>query len=381
MRWEKTISDLRPDMANRRALVIILIIPLFFTILFGLIYGQKTIGNLEIGVVNHSPSQFTRSLVNNFDKTDGFKVSEHFAYEEEAFLSLEKGEIQGFILIPHGFTQDIKSNKQADLLIVADGSNMSVSSALLTKGSEVAGTVSAGIAIKKYEAEGMLAQEAMERSVPISFKNRNWFNPANNYSNFLLIGYVAAIVQQVIIYFATITLTEERKWLSLADKIGSKQELHQLLLNKIGFYSGVGMLSWLSSSILVFHLFKTPMTGSWISYVLLSFVFFFAISSLGVFISTMSRRSLDATQYGLIVALPSFLICGYTWPFIAMSWPLEAIGHLFPITYFVTNVRDIALMGSGIGNFYGDMLVLLALGIACFGLSYKRLKIEFLDNF
>lgn len=381
MTLEKIKTNIGADLKNKRLLIIILLVPLSFTILFGLIYSQKTIGNLDLAVVNHSESQLSRNLIASFDKTDTFKVSKYFAFEEEAFVSLEKGEIQGFIVIPQGFTEDVKSGKQATLLLAADGSNMSISNTVLTKGSEIAGTISAGIAVKKYEAAGTISQEALEKSVPISFKNRNWFNPANNYSNFLLIGYVAAIVQQVVIYFAAITITEERKWLSLGDKIKSREGLWHFLVSKLGFFTGMGMLSWLTSSLVVFYIFKTPMRGAWASYLLLSLVFFFAISSVGLLISTMSRRSLDATQYGLIVALPSFLICGYTWPFIAMSWPLKAIGHLFPISYFVTNIRDIALMAAGLGNFYGHMLVLLLLGLTCFLLSYKRLKIEYLDNF
>ncbi|NCD10702.1 MAG: ABC transporter permease, partial [Negativicutes bacterium] len=144
------------------------------------------------------------------------------------------------------------------------------------------------------------------------------------------------------------------------------------ILGKMIPYVALGMLSWLASLVIVFGFFRTPMRGSWGIMILLSLVFLFFIASISLFISTMARRSIDATQYAMVVALPSFLLCGYTWPMVAMTGIYKIIGHLFPITYFAVNVRNIALMDAGIQQIAPDMAVMIVLSIIFIQLSNLR---------
>ncbi len=90
----------------------------------------------------------------------------------------------------------------------------------------------------------------------------------------------------------------------------------------------------------------------------------------------MARRSIDATQYAMVVALPSFLLCGYTWPMVAMTGIYKIIGHLFPITYFAVNVRNIALMDAGIQKMFPDLAVMIVFTIIFVQLSKLRWLLE-----
>ena len=363
--WKIVQREFKYILRNKRILVIMCLVPLILTLIFGAVYNEKTIKNMKLGVINYSESQASRELISNFEKTETFSEVRYLADEEEIQDLLKKGEIQGAMIIPEDFTEKVKKGEEAVVMIGADGSNMSISNTILTKASEITSNTKIGGSFDGTPDTG-------DAAAPITYSIRNWFNPGVNYSDFLLLGYVAAIIQQVLMYFAAISITEEERWGTMRELKDMNVPVIGIILGKMIPYVALGMLSWLASLVIVFGFFRTPMRGSWGIMILLSLVFLFFIASISLFISTMARRSIDATQYAMVVALPSFLLCGYTWPMVAMTGIYKIIGHLFPITYFAVNVRNIALMDAGIQQIAPDMAVMIVLSIIFIQLSNLR---------
>lgn len=367
--WKIIQREFKYILRNKRILVIICLVPLILTLIFGAVYNEKTIKNMKLGVINYSESQASRELINNFEKTETFSEVKYLADEKEIQELLLKGEIHGVLIIPEDFTEKVKKGEEAVVMIGADGSNMSISNTILTKASEITSNSNIGGSFNGASNTG-------DGAASITYSIRNWFNPGVNYSDFLLLGYVAAIIQQVLMYFAAITITEERRRETIDELKTLEISSGALILGKMIPYVTLGMLSWLTSLAIVFGFFRTPMRGSWAAMILLSVIFLFFIASISLFISTMARRSIDATQYAMVVALPSFLLCGYTWPMVAMTGIYKIIGHLFPITYFAVNVRNIALMDAGIQKMFPDLAVMIVFTIIFVQLSKLRWQLE-----
>lgn len=375
--WKVTSREFDYIFSKRRILVILCLIPILFTLLFGSIYSEKTIKNLKLGVINYSDSQVSRSLINSLGKSEHFLIKDSLKSEAQIEEQILRGQIDGVVIIPEDFTEKIKKGQETAVMVGANGSNMSVSSTILTKAAEVIGSFSTGVSIKRYESQGFSEGQAFGKALPVNFSIRNWYNPGVNYSDFLLPGYVAAILQQVLMYFAAISITEERKNSTINDLAEMKVSGTRVILGKMIPYILLGLTSWVISLIIMFTVFETPMRGSWLTMLVLSTVFLTFISSLALFISMLARRSLDATQYAMVIALPSFLLSGYTWPLGAMTGLFKAIAHVFPITYFVVNVRNIILMGTGLQQMLPHILLMLGLSLVFIFLSKKRWDLEF----
>lgn len=99
------------------------------------------------------------------------------------------------------FTRKMQLGQQAEVLLGSSAVNMGYGSTINLKGSEVLGTVSTQIAVKSLVAKGETVDDALATMNPVSFYTRQWYNPTNNFSYFLVYGFVAATVQQVLILF------------------------------------------------------------------------------------------------------------------------------------------------------------------------------------
>lgn len=354
--------EMKQLLGRKRSIIIFFVIPLFFTILYGNIYLQKSIKHINLGVINHSPSQLSRTLVQGFEKSEAFTVSRYLEDEEEIAPLMAVGEIDAVLIIPKDFTRDIKKGKSATVFVGANGTNMTISNTAMTEATKIIGTVSAGITVAKYQAQGLNETLAYQNVEPISFRIRPWYNPTNNYSNFLLLGYVMAIVQQVTFYFTAISISEERKREErLEELLRCSDSAFSIILGKFLVYFFCGVFSWVTAFLLAINAFHIPMRGSYGLLMLISLAFFSCICALGMFISVASKNSLNATQYSMLMALPAFLFSGFTWPIEVMPKALQILAYIFPLTYFANNVRDIALLGVSFQIIQKDLLTL------CFG--------------
>ncbi|MFZ7101898.1 MAG: ABC transporter permease [Peptococcaceae bacterium] len=364
--------------SQKRIWVILFFIPISYTLLFGCMYSNKTIRHLKLAVVNESPGQLSRSVIQGFAKSDKFTLSKELDSAGEAVDLMQKDEIDVVLVIPEGFTESIKKGSNTTIFIGANGTNMTMSNTAMTGAAEIIGAISAGIAVKKFEARGQREEQALDHALPISFLLRPWYNPAGNYSNFLLLGYLTAVIQQVILYFAAISISEERRKGTLQELVAKGKYPASIILGKFLPYVVLGLVGWMANFQIAVKIFDYPMEGSYGDLIILSAAFIACICAIGIFLSIIARNSLDATQYAMLVALPSFLISGYTWPIAAMTGFYKILAQIFPLTYFAENVRKIALMGAGFNIIRDDIHILVTVAGVFLILSGIAFKFKYL---
>lgn len=377
-------QELNSLLRNKRLWVILFLIPLLFTLLFGFLYQEKTIKDIKVGVINESPSQLSRNVIEGFRKSEKFQITTFLADSQQGVEMMKKGEIDVVLIIPEDFTANVKKGKSSTVFVGANGSNMTISNTAMTAAADIIGTISAGVSIKKFTAGGMLGELAKTSALPINLALRPWYNPTGNYSNFLLLGYLTAVIQQVTLYFSAIAITEDRKNGKLKELVEKYPNSFAIILGKLLPYVLLSLISWLITIALAVGIFATPFRGSIANLLILSTAFFLCINGVGIFISIVAKNSVDAIQYSMLVALPSFLICGFTWPIETMLGFYKVLAHIFPLTYFAENVRSLALMGVNFNVIKGDVAILLAvfcgfilLSMLAFRHKYvKKLQLE-----
>lgn len=194
-----------------RSLVLMVLVPIFVTCICGSGYGKGYFSDLKMGVVDYSYTKQTREVVEAFRQSPYFDVVGYYNDEDEIAEAMRDGEIVGCLIFPADFTRKMQLGQQAEVLLGSSAVNMGYGSTINLKGSEVLGTVSTQIAVKSLVAKGETVDDALATMNPVSFYTRQWYNPTNNFSYFLVYGFVAATVQQVLIYFAAISLVREKE--------------------------------------------------------------------------------------------------------------------------------------------------------------------------
>jgi ABC-2 type transport system permease protein len=350
--------ELRLIFSKKGTVFMLLILPFFLIGYYGYLYNSNIVDNIHIGIINQSPSQESRYLVNSFARSEQFITEEYFADQEEAMEALEKGDIQGIVIIPPDFTQMLKQGKTADVVVIANGSNLVLSNNIMTGSAEIVQGYSKILAAERFEKKGYSSETAQSTVQPISFSYRPWYNPVNSYPNFLIPGLITVLVQQICFLYTAVCITEERRKGTLQEILVEKIQPLAIITGKMLAYFCCIFLSCAGCFVIARFLLHTPMRGSFLDLFVLSAVFLFCVSAMGVFLSIICKNSLEATQYSMLIALPSFLLSGYTWPPQAMPEFCVYLSKILPMTYYAIPVRDIMLMGLSLAHFEKEIIIL-----------------------
>ena len=366
---ELFLREWRYLLRRPRSLVLLLLLPLFVTVLCGESYNKGYFSDLKMGVVDYSYSKQTREVVEAFRESPYFDVVGYYENEEEISKAMQQGEIVGCMIFPADFTRKLQLGQQAEVLLGSNAVNMGYGSAINLKGSEVLGTVSTQMAVKSLVATGETVDEALAAMNPVSFYTRQWYNPTNNFSYFLTFGFVAATVQQVLVYFAAISLAREKESGHLAEvRTICPSPLAQVLA-KTAVYLLLSLAAWGVCTLVIRQIYGIPLRGSltvWLGY---SALFLLSVIAMGQLFSALMPNPVMATSASLVFTSPSLVLSGYTWPTIAFTGFYRKLAQVFPLTHFVIGYRSVALKGVGFAALGGEMLALAGISIACLAVS------------
>lgn len=359
---------------NRRDLFVMVAIPLLYLTLFGFLYLYNTVNHISTVVWDQDNSSLSRMVIDNFRSSDRFEIIGEVETNQELQDIIDSGKAKVGVVIPPGFMKDVKKQHSSQVLVCVDGTNLVISNTVFSSALEIVQTVSGGLGVRIMEGAGTLPGRALKTAVPVSFRMRIWYNPTNSYSVFLLLGLLGTTIQQVILLFTSVAVVRDK--VTGIVPSGRFREMAGYVLGKFLPYM---LINFISLNVVLSVLtagFGVPFRGSLTSLLVLETVFITGIISLGIFISIVSRNELEATQVSMLIAVPSFLMSGYTWPLEAMPGPVSAISRCLPLTYFVSALRNLALKGSGLNFLLPDILFLTGLGMILFPAAVYALKIN-----
>lgn len=344
--------------AGRFPLALILVgVPLLFTILFGVVYQENVIDHVPLVVCDGDQSSMSRQLIQMYADSDRFDVIAVTDTEERARQSLSSDQARAALVIPHDFSKDIKVGNAANLLLMVSSSNNMFANAALAASSEIARTYTVGIAQKMMQGVGFLPDEAMSAAYPVRLGVRILGNPTNGYSSFMLSGLMLNGLQIGIMLTITPLLVRERRrysntdaaWLSLA----VRPIPHWLF----------AMAGYLISLIAVVCIFAVPMQGRWWEAVLLGGTFCFFVCGVLLLFSSLAKNDVFAIQMPMLYIMPGLLYSGLSWPEFDMNQYAEVFGALLPMTYSADVLRDILLMGDAPQLCRSNLVMMLSGGL------------------
>jgi ABC-2 type transport system permease protein len=362
---------------NRRLLFVILFVPIFYTFLFGYLYSEHTVKGIKTAVIDYNKTQLSRSVIDAFNKTDRFRLVTTLQHEDQLPPLIEKGTVDAAIVIPKDFDKSILRGEEAPVLIVVNGSNMIISNSVTTNALQIIQSLSSGIAARKAQAGGLSFDQALNQINPVSFRIRTWYNPTYNYTNFLLLGLIATAIQQITLLYVSVAVAREKETGTLKELQVFPGSSLSKVIGKTAPYLLINALTLLFSLAIARFIFAIPFRGELLAVLVLCIVFLISIVSLGIFLSLICRNELEATQIAMLIAVPSFLFSGYTWPLQAMPLPCQWLAKILPLTYFAPAIRKIAIMGMDIKGIAHELGVLALMGAILFPLAVAVYKVKY----
>lgn len=344
-------------LTNKMNLFILFVLPILCVILLGVELSKGVISDIPIAVINYDDSNFSRQLVETFDKNETFNVTCYPDNEDELEKLIKNSKARVGLIIPQNFYNDIAALKSPTVLMIYDGSHMSITSTAKAKATEILLTYKAGATIQQLTARlGISYKEAYNITQAFQFNNRILYNPSKSFRDFLSPILLAGYIQAALALVATVSINQNILKVAGIRRFG-------YATGKVLFYTLCGSLSYIICIILQVSLFHVPFRGSLLSVLVLSMGLCFSVSAFCILISTVFKNKIIALTAGAVVFIPNSITAGTTWPLISMPSGYQSFAKFVPFTHYADNIRDVYLKGISVQQLTNDVLYLFIFGV------------------
>jgi len=345
---EHTIRELEIVVKNPSMIMILLVVPLFYSAFFGSVFLYKGQWKIPIVVVDNDQTSLSRQIIRYMDAHPKFSVEMVTKQENEARDELEKLNNFAVILVPDDFSKNVKSGREVSILANVNAGRFLLAGDVVMALQETVGTVNAGIRIKTLQAGGMSGKQAKEYALPVNVDDRPLYNTKSTYGEFFIPLLLMVVIQQVMMMAIAISVSNEKQEKIISEwKRNSNNSVINGLLGKTTLY----FLSFVIYSIvtfsLSFHFYDLPVHGNLIALGIVNMLHLAGMAAMAFFISSFIRYRFLAIQIFIFMTYPLFMASGGSWPLDQMPVWFATFMRLFPSTPGLVGYQHLTLMGAG----------------------------------
>ncbi|HOV79183.1 MAG TPA: ABC transporter permease [Bacillota bacterium] len=341
--------------------------PLLGLLLFYATYSARVLKDIPTAIADLDRSGASLELARDIRNTENLKVVACPDSFDELNELIKNGKAVVGIVIPENYGKDVSLHRQTRVEVIVDGSNMIYATNAASAALSVTRTLGARTGINTLVARGIQPLQAKEAYQSVDFREEAWFNPALNYACFIVLALALNIWQQCCTLAACMTIVGETG-------AGSWYQIKSLGLSKFKLFfskSAAQVITFMVISLPVFFLafviFKIPLRCGFPVFFLFNLAFVIALHSVGTLASGIARNAVNSTRFGMLVALPSFILSGYTWPLEAMPHYLQVIVKILPQTWYFQGINFLTFKNPDWAFMTRFFLAFFAIAAACYG--------------
>lgn len=350
-----------------RSLVGALFNPLLMIFLFGYALSLD-VDRIPTVVLDLDGTPVSRDFIHRLTDSRYFTLVRNLERDREVDSSLAIGEALMALVIPNGFTSNVKQGIQAPLQVVFDGSDSNTATIALGYFKAVAADFDIALQERRIRRAGLRMV-----NMPLEARVRVWFNPELKSKNFIIPGLTGVIMMAICSVMTALSVSKEKETGTLEQLISTPITSLELLVGKLVPYLAVGLVDLtlvVGAAVLIFGV---PFRGSYIYLFITSLIFLIGSLSWGLFVSVVAKSQLQASQISMISAfLPSFLLSGFIYPIENMPVVLQALTFIVPARYFVEILKGLFLQDVGLDVLWPQVLALVLYAVLILNLARKR---------
>jgi ABC-2 type transport system permease protein len=360
------IKEFRQIRRDRRTLMILLFIPVFFLLLYGYALNFD-IKHVKLAVEDRDLSPESRRLVSAFVNSGYFDQVASVTTEREIVDMMDRDRIRAALIIPRGLGRDVRIGVPTSVEVIINGENANTATTVLGYASTVITTESA-----RYQ------MAAPGTPAPfVQLEPRVWYNPDLRSSLFLVPGLLAYIGMITAVVSTALAVVREKER-------GTMEQVRMAPIGTLPFivgkslpYFAVSMTAAVGVVLASMALFDLPVRGPWWLLLLAMGLYLFGALAMGLFISTIAQTQQVAFQIALLASfLPTMLLSGFIFPIASMPTALQVVTHIVPARYFLVALRAVLLKGSGFWAVADSLAALVLFAGIVTSLAAIRLRRE-----
>ncbi len=367
-------KDLMELFRNRLGLIMLVLMPIFMMAMVGFIYpSNNSISNVPIALANQDlgfgnstvASQTFITILQQINNSTGMMTLSNASSLDEIRSLVQKGEVDGGIVIPSNFTSSIMSGEQGTVIIVTDQSNPQISAtmqAVLNGVFDQMGTMLAQQRVQSLNP-AINASTALAIVKPYDVKTEGAVSGHSSYFDFIAPGIMAMTVMMSVMTGLPAAISQEKEVGTLDGMMVAPINRLSIILGKTLAQTARGLLQGVLILALSVVLFGVNIQGNILLVFGLLLLGVFSFVGLGVVITSFAKDQETAMMLMMTLMFPMMFLSGVFFPIKQMPWYMQDVSKFLPLTYASTALRKVMVLGAGIPEIATELTVLIVFGV------------------
>ncbi len=354
-----------------RSLYLAFAIPLLLILLFGYALSLD-VNNVTVVVVDHDKSSLSRDFIGRLNASPYFDVTDHLENTRQVTRYLDQGWATIALVIPPGWTEEIRADRDAPLQVLLDGSDPNIASISMAY---MTGFIERSNA--HFLADFVNRQGLHEVRPPIEGRIRVWFNENLESTSFIIPGIIAVIIMIVGAMLTSLVIAREYETGTMETIRSIPIQAGEFFLGKAIPYFFIGMTDVLIAVLMGQILFGVVMKSSFWLLILASSIYLAVALSLGLLVSVITKSLLVANIGAILTTfLPSLLLSDFVFPVANMPKVLQMLTYIVPARYFIDILNGLYLRNIGFHYLWPSYLILTVMFFVLATATFMKLREE-----
>ncbi|MEM3151648.1 MAG: ABC transporter permease [Candidatus Bathyarchaeia archaeon] len=354
-----------------------LTLPIVLMFLFGFMFptvGTSNIysgkiaspySNIPIGIVVEDGGATAHNVADQFKQlasSTGLLKIKDFSSFEVAREKIVAGELKGVIVVPNGFTEALKSNRQAVIIVTMDDTSSQLSSVVYSQILMLFKMISSSISasIIKNVNESIDANFIVE---PINVERRNLIAGTTSSFEFLAPGFMALNIVMGTLSGLAAAIAREKEQGTLDGILVAPISSYAIITGKVLAQTIRGMAQAFIVLGISMAFFGVKIYGSSLLMLLIMFLGVSSFIGIGIIATTLAPEQETAMTLIMLFQIPSMFICNILFPIEQLPKWLQVIGKIMPLYYTADGLRKVIVLNANFNQIAWDIIVLLLYSI------------------
>jgi ABC-type multidrug transport system permease subunit len=353
---------------DRRVLLLLLILPPIFTLVFGHAFEAGELTGVPALLVNRDDTPRTQRFADLAlkNKTFHWRVQ---APGEHGETNLLGHGVQAALVIPSGWSESLTNGDPMPLRFYLDGSDTNTAEQLegslqktvgdfqLKERQEMIDGLPEDVLDLAKKLPVQVRKQFVSAMTPWSIDAKILYNPKGRFINYVVPGIIGLILQLITVTLMACTIARERESGTLYQLMVTSLRRREIVLGKMLPYLAISVCLIVAIILLTgwhFHVrFHQPAVLA-----LICLLFLICSLGLGLLISAFSRTQTQAIQFSVFFLLPVFVLSGAFAPLAQLPRFIRYTAEIFPLTHFCRAFRLVNLYRAGFSYLTLDLAVL-----------------------
>ena len=300
--------------------------------------------------LDHSP--LSRELVSKFQEPY-FSFKGYILGEGQIEDLLLRDRAIGVLRIPPHFEERFKEGKRVRVGVVVNGSEASASNLFSGYSSRI---------ISDFLLDKLGYEEK-----PLEVRKRFFFNENAESSYFMGVSELLTVLTLLLVILPASAVIREKEMGNVEMVLISPFPTQLFFVAKsLAMTLVVLLFTLLSLTLVIKGILGVPFRGSYLTFLLITTVYAFATTGLGMFIASFARNMLQVIQLTMMTLMPMLYLSGTWSPVESMPEFFQFLSLLMPLRFYIESAFGVIFKGLGLGDLYPNLLALSLIGILTF---------------